>query len=122
MAREGLAIILLGHGSRDPLWRAPIESVAARLAMVQPTTDVRCAYLEMDTPDLPRAAADLVANGARVVRILPMFLGTGRHAREDVPVIVNELRLAHPGVEFELRPAVGEDPRVVELLTQLALE
>ena len=122
MARDGPAIILFGHGSRDPLWRAPLEAVAARLAVAQPTANVRCAYLELDTPNLPVAAADLVANGARIVRILPMFLGTGRHAREDLPVMVKELRLAYPEVDFDLRPAVGEDPRVVELLMRLALE
>ena len=40
-------IILVGHGSRDPLWRGPIEAVAARLAAQQPTVATRCAYLEL---------------------------------------------------------------------------
>ena len=116
------AIILFGHGSRDPLWRRPIEAVAARLAAQQPTVLVRCAYLELDQPDLSTAAAQLVAQGASDVTVLPMFLGTGKHAREDLPGLAQSLRSAHPGVRFSLRQPVGEDPRVLDLLAKIALE
>ena len=57
------AIVLFGHGSRDPLWHQPIQSVAARIAELSPHTLVRCAYLELTEPDLPSAAADLIAAG-----------------------------------------------------------
>lgn len=118
----GRAIVLFGHGSRDPLWRLPMETVAARLRAMRPGTPVRCAYLELDAPSLPEAAAELVAAGADAVTILPMFLGTGRHAREDLPRLVDALRAAHPGVSFALRQAVGEDGRVVDLIAKIALE
>ena len=116
------AIVLFGHGSRDPLWRLPMETVAARLRAMQPGTPVRCAYLELDAPDLPHAAGELVAAGARTVTIVPMFLGTGRHAREDLPALVQQLQVRHPQVSFVLQKPVGEDGRVVELLTKIALE
>lgn len=116
------AIILFGHGSRDPLWRLPMETVAARLRAMRPGTPVRCAYLELDAPSLPDAAAELVAGGADAVAILPMFLGTGRHAREDLPQLLDGLRTAHPGVAFTLRQTVGEDGRVLDLIAQIALE
>ena len=115
-------IILFGHGSRDPLWRGPIEAVASRLAHREPAAQVRCAYLELMEPDLPAAAADLAGHGVTHITVVPMFLGTGRHAREDLPALVAGARLRHPDVEFRLQPAVGEDPRVVDLLAQVALE
>jgi sirohydrochlorin cobaltochelatase len=116
------AIVLFGHGSRDPLWRLPMETVAARLRVLQPDTPVRCAYLELETPSLPAAVADLVAAGTQSVTIVPMFLGAGRHAREDLPVLVAALRLAHPDVAFVLQKPVGEDERVLELIARIALE
>jgi sirohydrochlorin cobaltochelatase len=122
MTAAAKAIILFGHGSRDPLWRQPIEAVAARIAQLQPGLPVRCAYLELDQPDLAAAASQLVAHGAVQVTIVPMFLGTGRHARNDLPLLVDGLRQAHAGVAFTLRQAVGEDPRVVDLLAGIALE
>jgi sirohydrochlorin cobaltochelatase len=115
------AIILFAHGSRDPLWRLPVDAVAQRIRSQQPGTPVRCAFLELQQPDLAGAATEVVADGARHVTVVPMFLGTGRHAREDLPVLLDEVRLAHPGIEFTLQPAVGEDPRVLDLLAKIAL-
>lgn len=116
------AIVLFGHGSRDPLWRLPMETVAARLRAMRPGVPVRCAYLELDAPSLPVAAGELVAGGAAEVTIVPMFLGTGRHAREDLPALVEGLRAAHPGVAFVLQKPVGEDGRVLDLIAKIALE
>ena len=116
------AIVLFGHGSRDPLWRLPMETVATRLRTLRPGIPVRCAYLELDRPDLATAAGELVAAGARHVTVVPMFLGTGRHAREDLPALVQALEARHPGVAFVLQKPVGEDSRVLDLIAQIALE
>ena len=40
------AIILFAHGSRDVLWRRPIEAVANEMKQLSPDTQVACAYLE----------------------------------------------------------------------------
>jgi sirohydrochlorin cobaltochelatase len=119
---ERKGIILCGHGSRDALWRQPIEAVAARIVAAQPGLPVRCAYLEMQQPDLAAAAAELVSASVTDVTVVPMFLGTGKHAREDLPRLLQRLRQLHPGVHFKLQIPVGEEPRVLELLAQIALE
>jgi len=80
-----------------------------------------CAYLEACAPDLPTAARGLVEAGATRITVLPLFLGTGKHAREDIPKLVQEIRDTHPQVAVELEPAVGEHPRVTALLAELAL-
>jgi sirohydrochlorin cobaltochelatase len=115
-------IILVGHGSRDPLWRGPIEAVAARVAAAQPDVPARCAYLELQQPDVLCAAAELAGLGVGAISLVPMFLGTGKHARADLPRLLDELRGAHPGVQFALQVPVGEDPRVLDLLAKIALE
>lgn len=115
-------VILFGHGSRDPLWHKPIEAVAAQTAALSPDTPVACAYLELSTPDLATAVAGLVERQVRAVRIVPLFLGVGRHAREDLPVLVAQLRQTYPEVTFTLNKAVGEDSRLVQLLAQIAVE
>lgn len=116
------AVILFGHGSRDPLWRRPMEAVALRMRQQRPDVAVRCAFLELEQPDLSAAAAALVAAGAAEVTVVPLFLGAGRHARQDLPVLVEAARKAHPGVSFSLRPSIGEDARVLDLLARIALE
>src|SRR3712207_2916511 len=99
-----------------------MEAVAARLRAMQPGCPVRCAYLELDTPGLPQAASELIAAGARELTVVPMFLGTGRHAREDLPALVAALEADHPDVAFALQKPVGEDGRVLDLLAKIALE
>jgi len=114
------AVILFGHGSRDPLWRAPMDAVAERV--VAKGITVRCAFLELTQPDLQSAVAELVALGARQIAIVPMFLGTGRHARADLPRLVDELKGVHPGLQIDVRVSVGEEPRVLDLLASIASE
>lgn len=116
------AIVLFAHGSRDLLWRAPMEAVAERIAAQQPGRPVACAYLELCAPALPDAVAQLVAQGARHVTVVPMFLGTGKHAREDLPVLVQQLRTAHTDVQFSVQTAIGEDPRMTALMADIACE
>ena len=114
-------VILFAHGSRDPLWRKPMDAVARRVSETEPGTPVRCAFLELTTPDLPTAGAEMVALGLEEIRVLPMFLGVGRHAREDLPLLMKALRQAHPQVRWVLQPTVGEDPRLLDLLADMAM-
>jgi sirohydrochlorin cobaltochelatase len=117
-----LGVIVFAHGSRDPLWRKPIEAVAAQVGQTDASALVSCAYLELCEPDLPAAAALLVAQGATRLRILPLFFGMGKHAREDLPELLTALGSAHPGVKIEALPTVGENPRLTSLLAEMALD
>ena len=115
------AIVLFAHGSRDPLWHGPIQAVAQRIAQRAPHTPVRCAYLELTEPDLPSVAAELVLAGATSLCVVPMFLGVGRHAREDLPELLAAIQTAHPQLRVSCQSAVGEQPALLDLLAQIAL-
>jgi sirohydrochlorin cobaltochelatase len=114
-------IVLFAHGSRDPLWHKPMEAVARQIVQSQNDAVVVCAYLELSTPSLPTAVAELVQRGVLAITIVPLFLGVGKHAREDLPLLVADLRHNHPEVAFTLQAAVGEAPRLIALLAQIAL-
>lgn len=114
-------IILFAHGSRDPQWRLPIEAVAQQISERSPHALVRCAYLELCLPSLPDAAIELIAAGARRIKVFPLFLGVGKHAREDLPVLIQEMRTAHPTLIVELLPTAGENPALIALMADLAL-
>jgi sirohydrochlorin cobaltochelatase len=119
MSNPGL--ILFAHGARDPRWAAPFEAVARRIAEQQPQLQLRLAYLELMSPDLETAGAELCAAGCTQVDVLPMFLGTGGHLRKDLPPMLERLRLSHPGVRWRLHDAVGEQPLVREAMAAAAL-
>ena len=121
MSRTQRAIVLFAHGSRDPQWSLPVQAVANQVRVRDPHVLVTCAYLEMMEPDLPGAARALVASGASHITVVPMFLGVGRHARQDLPRLMATLAQEHPQVFFDLQPAIGEDPRMVSLMAEIAL-
>jgi sirohydrochlorin cobaltochelatase len=122
MPQTPSAIVLFSHGSRDPLWRAPIEAVAARIASQCPDRPVQCAYLELCEPTLAQAAELLAQQGATHITVVPMFLGTGKHAREDLPLLVEQLRLHHTTVQFTVQGAIGEDNRMTALMAEIACD
>jgi sirohydrochlorin cobaltochelatase len=63
----------------------------------------------------------LIEAGATHITVLPMFFGLGRHAREDLPLLIEELQRNYPSVNFVLKPSVGEDATVIDTLAKLAL-
>jgi sirohydrochlorin cobaltochelatase len=113
-------VILFAHGSRDPLWRLPIDAVAQRMTAQWPQMRVAVAFLELTQPDLPDTVEALMKQGMSRIRIVPMFLGVGRHAREDLPQLVHDLEQAYPQMAFELLPAIGEHPAMTALMADIA--
>ncbi len=115
------ATILLAHGSRDPEWRIPIDRVAERMRHLNPQLTVRCAFLELSEPNMFAVTAELAALQVQCITIVPLFLGIGRHTRKDLPQLVRQIKESYPQIAFVLRPSVGEDSRVVELLANLSM-
>jgi len=115
------ALILFAHGARDARWAEPFEAVAARIRAAAPGLPVALAFLELMPPSLGEAVAQRVAEGATRVDIVPLFLGTGGHLRQDLPPLVDALRDAHPRVAIHLHAAIGEHAAVSEAMARAAL-
>ena len=115
-------LILFAHGARDARWALPFEAVAARVQAQRPATPLRLAYLEFMSPTLPEAGAELAAAGCSRIQVLPMFLGAGGHVRQDLPLLIDALTAAHPGLSVRLLPAVGEIDSVSAAMAAAALQ
>ncbi len=114
--KEG--VVLLAHGSADPEWSRPFEAIALALKKRLPAVSVALAYLEHGA-SLEEALAGLSAKGALSVRVVPVFLGLGGHAKEDVPRLFEAARAAHPNLRLALERALGERPELAEALASL---
>lgn len=115
------AIVLFAHGARDPRWAEPFEAVAARMRAAAPDCQVALAFLELMPPTLAAAVERLAAAGATQIDVVPLFLGTGGHLRNDLPPLVAELRAAHPALAIHLHAAIGEHPAVAAAMARAAL-
>jgi sirohydrochlorin cobaltochelatase len=114
-------LILFAHGARDAGWAAPFEAVAARIRRVRPALPLCLAFLEFMHPDLLDAGGQLAGQGCDGVDVLPLFLGSGAHLRRDLPLLIEQLRAAHPQVRWTAHAAAGEQAQVVEALAQVAI-
>lgn len=114
-------LLLFAHGARDPRWALPFEEIARRVRAGDPSVAVALSFLEFMSPGLVEAGASLAEQGCERVEVLPLFLGAGGHVRKDLPMLMDQLRAAHPAVAWVLRPAIGEDDAVVEAMAQCAL-
>jgi len=114
------AVVLFGHGARDPEWALPMRRVRDRLAALAPDVGVELAFLEFIEPGLDDAIDALVARGARHVAVVPMFIAQGGHLKSDLPKLVAAARARHPGCEIVQALAVGEAEPVVAAIAAYA--
>jgi sirohydrochlorin cobaltochelatase len=114
------ALILFGHGSRDARWAEPMRRVQAMIEASDHPPKVALAFLEFMAPDMPAAFDDLVAQGATSVQVAPMFLGQGGHLRRDLSALIDRARKAHPSLNIEVLPALGESESILRALADWA--
>jgi sirohydrochlorin cobaltochelatase len=108
-------IVLFAHGSRDRAWARPFEQLAATLAK-KTHAPVKLAYLELMQPSLEQAIATLVSEGAKTIRVVPVFLGQGGHVKDDLPKLLAAARKRHPGIAFSMDAPIGEQATVIEAI------
>lgn len=115
------ALVLFAHGARDPEWANPMRRLQAAIRQRAPEMPVELAFLEFMVPSLPECVAELVAQGAEKLVILPMFIARGGHLKREVPEMLDVLRSTYPDVEFSLCGAVGEEEVVIQAMADVAL-
>lgn len=112
-------VLLVAHGSRDPAWATPFESLRERIALQG--TIVELAYLERMAPDMMSAAHNLAAQGCTRAVVIPLFLGQGGHVREDLPRLVAEAMRNNPSLALRLTAPIGEDARVLDAIAAVCI-
>ena len=115
------ALVLFAHGARAATWAAPFERLRALAQARLPGVPVSLAFLELMEPRLPAHVAELAAQGATGITIVPVFLGQGGHLLRDLPLIVGQLRADHPQLAISVAGAVGEDPAVLKAMTDFCV-
>ena len=69
-------------------------------------------------PSLPDCTVALYADGVRSLRVVPVFLGSGGHLKEDLPKIVAEVRAKFADLAITLEPPIGEQPEVISAIAK----
>lgn len=118
--KQGL--LLFAHGARDPRWTQPFEEVMHQVRLQASDVEARLCFLELMSPSLLEAGRQLAEEGCERIDVLPMFLGTGGHVRNDLPKLLQELASQHPKVEWRLARPIGETASVIEAMAMAATQ
>ena len=114
------AIILFGHGARDPRWRVPFDRLVELWQAQHTTVPVELAFLELMQPSLPEAIASLAGSGASKIVVVPVFFGQGGHLRNDFPALLSACQEKFPEIKLSSTPAVGEDDAVLRAIIEFS--
>jgi len=112
------ALVLFAHGARAASWALPFQRLQTMLRDQLPDTVIELAFLELMEPRLPDVVNCLATQGCSQISVVPVFFGQGSHVVRDLPLMVDELRSAHPSVQLSVAAAVGESPAVLEAIAQ----
>jgi sirohydrochlorin cobaltochelatase len=109
----GTAVLLCGHGSRDPEAVREFEAAAAGLRRRLSDFDFATGYLEFARPTIRDGLARLAERGARPILAVPGMLFAARHVNNDLPREIGSFMADHPGVDVRLARDLGIDPNLL---------
>lgn len=108
------AILLVGHGTRQPESDDLLQRIATVLQQ-RTAGHIECAYSEWQAPTVADGLDNCVNAGVTVVLVYPCFLSAGHHVLGELPEQLERARYRHPQVSFRLAPHLGLAPGLAEL-------
>src|SRR5215469_8959897 len=109
-----MAVLLCGHGSRDPEAIAEFELAAAALRPRLLQFDFATGYLEFARPTIREGLALLAARGARQILAIPGMLFAANHVKNDLPWEMNSFIAENPGIDVRFARDLGIDPKLLQ--------
>jgi sirohydrochlorin cobaltochelatase len=111
------AVVLFGHGARNPAWALPMEAIADNMR-TRTSTRVELAYLEFLKPSLIEKCAELAQTGVTHVAVMPVFLAGAGHLMNDLPGILADISQQYPMLKISQKRALGDRVDVISAISQ----
>lgn len=113
-------VLVIGHGTADPVGAAETRQVAATVASLLPRLAVEIGFLEVIAPTVADAVERLARRGCDAVVAAPLLLFSAGHAKRDVPDAV--AAAVQRGMDVRRTDAFGTAAEIVELSRRRRLE
>lgn len=121
-------LLACSHGTRSRAGQTAVAALVAAVATSTPEAEVRQAFVDVESPDVPTALTELAG---REVHVVPLLLSAGYHVHVDLtdaitgspsaqhaercPEPVEGSGCARPATPI-LADALGPDPLLIEIL------
>ncbi len=114
-------VLILAHGSREKQTEKTFEAVV-NMARQKVQKPLMIAYMEFSEQNIRKGLEQLAAQGVKNIRVVPYFLFSGIHIREDIPRELAEYTSRHPEITVTMADTLGADPRLADILVDRILE
>jgi sirohydrochlorin cobaltochelatase len=112
------ALLVAGHGTRDPAGVAAFTALTRRVAAGgrEDGTDVAGGFIELSAPPIRDAVTELADHGHRDVVAVPLMLSAAGHSKGDIPAALARETARHPGLTVRYGRPLGPHPVLLRLL------
>jgi sirohydrochlorin cobaltochelatase len=114
----GPALLIVGHGSRDPRGAQEFHDLVGLLRRRNPALTVEGGFIELSSPPISECVNRLAEKGTRDVAAVPLMLLAAGHAKDDIPATLVREKSNHPGMSFRYGRALGIRPELLELMDE----
>ena len=114
----GPALLIVGHGSRDPRGAREFHELVALVREKNPVLSVEGGFIELSRPPISECMNRLAGGGARNIAAVPLMLLAAGHAKDDIPATLVREKMSHPEIGFEYGRALGIRPELLELMDE----
>ncbi len=112
---QDIALVVAGHGSRDPEGVAQFEGFIDVIRERSGARIVEHGYLEFSKPTIDEGVRKAVEAGARRISVVPAVLLGATHAKNDMPVEVQTLQREYPECDIRYGAPMHLHPSVLQL-------
>src|SRR5919199_1195014 len=115
---ERPALLVVGHGSRDPRGAREFHELVALARERNPALAVEGGFIELSRPPISECVNRLAEGGARRIAAVPLMLLAAGHAKDDIPATLVREEMRHPDLSFRYGRALGIRPELLALMDE----
>jgi sirohydrochlorin cobaltochelatase len=112
------ALLIVGHGSRDPRGAKEFQELVALLRERNPALPIEGGFIELSRPPISESVNRLIEGGSRAISAVPLMLLAAGHAKDDIPATLVREKIEHPGVDFHYGRPLGIRPELLSLMDE----
>ncbi|QDU27626.1 Sirohydrochlorin cobaltochelatase [Anatilimnocola aggregata] len=109
------AILLVGHGTRNPQGTAQFLRLSELLRASVAPLPLEVGFIELQEPTIETALVNLSQRGLRQILLSPALLFAAGHAKQDIPAAVERAKSVQPDLQVTMAEPLGCHKALIEL-------
>ncbi|OXT18053.1 cobalamin biosynthesis protein CbiX [Bacillus sp. OG2] len=116
------AILYIGHGTRSKKGAQEARDFLNKIIGKSAARIQEISFLELAEPSIGEAYENCIRRGATSIRVVPIFLLSAGHIKEDIPDILEKLKNNFPDIPVEMADPFGVQQAIIQAVCELIFQ